>query len=125
MATATAELAVAVPQVMAHRMTRMAMAGLLPSDRDRKEFALMVAEKESAFIEGWQAMAAHTVRTSQALAMTLSRSFWSPAFHGESSPSAVVADLHDATFGVVATALEPMHRTAMANARRLARTRLR
>jgi hypothetical protein len=124
-ATKAAELAVAVPQVMAHRMTRMAMAGPLPSLRDRKEFELMLAEKETAFVEGWQAMAAHTVRASHALAATLSRSFWAPAFQGDSSPSAVAVDLHDATFGVVATALAPMHRTAMANAKRLARTKLR
>ena len=121
----TAELAVAVPQVMAHRMTRMAMAGPLLSPRDRKEFERMVSEKESAFAEGWQAMALHTVRASQALAVTLSKSFWSPAFHGDSSPSAIVADFHDATFGIVAKALEPVHRTAMANAKRLSRTKLR
>jgi hypothetical protein len=33
-----AELAFAVPQVVAHRVTRMALAGPSLSDRDRKEF---------------------------------------------------------------------------------------
>lgn len=120
-----AELAVAVPQVMAHRLTRLAMAGPAPSPRDRKEFARMVAEKEKAFVEGWQAMALHTLHANQALAVTLSQSFWTPAFHGNRSASAVAAKLHNATFGVVATGFAPMHRTAVANAKRLARTKLR
>jgi hypothetical protein len=30
------ELAMAVPQVMAHRLTRMALAGATPSARDRR-----------------------------------------------------------------------------------------
>ena len=48
LAMQSAQLAVAVPQVVAHRVTRMAIAGPKLSQRDRKEFALMVAEKESA-----------------------------------------------------------------------------
>jgi len=39
-----AELAWAVPQVVAHRLARIAGAGLKPTLRDRKEFARMVAE---------------------------------------------------------------------------------
>ena len=56
----TAELALAVPQVVAHRLLRMAHAGPHLSARDRKEFARMVAEKNSAFGESWNAMALQT-----------------------------------------------------------------
>ena len=43
------DLAVAAPQVVAHRLTRMAMAGANPSARDRREFTRMVSEKQTAF----------------------------------------------------------------------------
>jgi hypothetical protein len=40
-----AELGVAAPLVIAHRLTRMALAGHTPSVRDRREFTLMSTEK--------------------------------------------------------------------------------
>ena len=46
-----AELAFAAPQVVAHRVTRMAIAGPSLSERDRKEFQRMGAEKTAAFSE--------------------------------------------------------------------------
>ena len=45
------ELAFAAPQVVAHRVTRMAIAGPSLSERDRKEFERMGAEKTAAFSE--------------------------------------------------------------------------
>ena len=68
LAAKTAELAFAIPQVVAHRMTRMAMAGPSLSDRDRKEFQLMSAEKTAAFTESWNAMNMQAIRANQALA---------------------------------------------------------
>jgi hypothetical protein len=50
------ELAVAVPQVMAHRLTRMALAGPVLSARDRREFHGMAQEKMHAFWQSWFAM---------------------------------------------------------------------
>jgi len=78
--TRAAELAVAAPQVVAHRVARMAVAGPALSERDRKEFKLMVAEKQAALTQAIQAMA---------------------------------------------KVMAPVHRKAVANAKRLARTRLR
>ena len=43
--TQAVELAFAVPQVVAHRVTRMAIAGPTLSARDRKEFQRMGAER--------------------------------------------------------------------------------
>ena len=57
----SAELALAVPQVVAHRLTRMAIAGPKLSKRDQKEFQRMVAEKKNAFTESWIAMATQPV----------------------------------------------------------------
>jgi len=69
------ELAFAVPQVVAHRVTRMALSGPRLSARERKEFELMVAEKNSAFGESWNAMAAQAARANRALAASFFQSF--------------------------------------------------
>ncbi len=121
----SAELAFAVPQVVAHRMTRMAMAGASPSERDQKEFALMVAEKNDAFNESWSAMAAQALSANQALASSFVKSFWSLSAGRKPSAQAVVAQLQSATLEVLGKGMAPVHRKAVANAKRLARTKLR
>jgi hypothetical protein len=123
--TKTAELAVAVPQVVAHRVIRMATSGPTLSERDRKEFQLMVAEKKMAFAEAWQAMAAQSMRASQTLAMSFLRSIWSPSLRGKPTAGKVAAQLQSAALGVFGKGLAPVHRKAVANAKRLARTKRR
>jgi hypothetical protein len=44
-ATKAAEISFAAPQVIAHRLTRMASSGSNPSARDRREFQQMGMEK--------------------------------------------------------------------------------
>jgi hypothetical protein len=124
-AAKAAELAVAVPQVVAHRITRMALSGPTLSERDRKEFELMVAEKKSAFAEAWQAMAAQSFRANQALATSMFRSIWSPSLGRKPGGAKVAAQIQSAAIGVFAKGLAPVHRKAVANAKRLARTKLR
>jgi len=120
------ELVTAVPQVVAHRMTRMALAGPKLSERDRKEFALMIAEKNSAFSESWNAMALQAMRSHQALALSLTRSLWTvPSLRKKATASALAVELHNAALGVFGKGLAPVHRKAVANAKRLARTKLR
>ncbi|MES2959747.1 MAG: polyhydroxyalkanoate granule-associated phasin [Pseudomonadota bacterium] len=125
LATKSAELALAVPQVVAHRLARMAIAGSTLSTRDQEEFTLMAAEKGAAFVEAWQAMATQTVLAHQAMAMSFARSFWSLAPRGRLTPARVAAQLQGAALGVIAKGLAPVHRKATANAKRLARTKLR
>ncbi len=67
----TTELALAVPQVVAHRLLRMAHAGPHLSARDRKEFARMIAEKNSAFGESWNAMALQMLQSQRTFAAAL------------------------------------------------------
>ena len=86
LATKAAELAVAVPQVVAHRVTRMALSGPTLSPRDRKEFERMVAEKNAAFAESWQAMATQAMLANQALASSFFRSFLSVSMGREAVP---------------------------------------
>jgi hypothetical protein len=125
LADKTAQLAVAVPQVMAHRMTRMALAGPRLSSRDRKEFELMVAEKNAALGEAWTAMAAQTAKVNQALAESFFSSLLLAAQGRKSSATAPALQWQQAMLSVLGKGLAPVHRKAMANARRLARTKLR
>ncbi len=125
-ATKTAELAVAVPQVVAHRVTRMAIAGPTPSARDRKEFERMVAEKKVAFTQAWQAMASEAVLANQALAQSALRTIWTPTNWGKPAVADEFArQMQGATLGVLGKGLAPVHRKAVSNAKRLARTKLR
>ena len=103
------ELAFAVPQVVAHRLTRMALAGPVLSARDRREFHGMAQEKVHAFWQSWFAMGWAMLQASQQA--------WIAALQGARVP------LLDAE-AVLAKGLAPVHRRATANARRLARTRL-
>lgn len=122
----TAELAFAVPQVVAHRLLRMANAGPHLSARDRKEFARMIAEKNSAFGESWNAMALQALQSNRAFAATLARAAWTPpSTRGNPAAHALATQLHNAALAVLGKGLAPVHRRAVANAKRLARTRLR
>jgi hypothetical protein len=125
LATQATELSIAASQVVAHRVARMGLAGPAPSERDRKEFQLMMAEKETAFTESWRAMTSEALRAGQSFAASSLRSFWAPSLGGTASAGAMMAQWHDAALGVFGKGLEPVHRKAVANARRLARTKLR
>ena len=125
LATQAAELAVAVPQVVAHRVTRMAIAGPTLSARDRKEFELMVAEKKTAFAKAFQAMTTQTVRANQVLSASFVRSMLSPTGWSQPAAGKLASEVHDAALGILGKGMAPVHRKAVANAKRLARTRLR
>ena len=66
----SAGLALAVPEVMAHRLTRLWLAGPRPSQRDRDEFYRKGAEKLAAFYESWNAMFLEAYRVSLGLAFS-------------------------------------------------------
>src|SRR6185503_20386037 len=72
------ELGFAAPQVIAHRLARMASAGASPSARDRAEFRRMGAEKIAAGKEAWTAMAAQAVLENQKFALSFMQSLWFP-----------------------------------------------
>jgi len=102
LAAQTVDLAFAVPQVLAHRLTRMAMAGATPSARDQREFYRMGTEKVAAFNEAWAAMAMQTMQT-----------WWFPTL------------LSSAALDILSKGMTPYRRRAVANARRLGRPRRR
>src|SRR5512146_2241790 len=82
----TTQIAWAAPQVIAHRLARMAAAGPILTERDHKEFSLMGTEKLSAFTESWVAMWTHAFQTNITLMTSLLRAFWWPWMPGRTSP---------------------------------------
>lgn len=120
LAVQAAEMAFAAPQVIAHRTARMALGGLTPSARDRKELNAMGAEKAAAFVESWSAMALEAMRINQQLTLSAMQSFWFP-WSGTRSRRSVSAQLDQAADAMLRVAMAPVHRRAVANAKRLGR----
>jgi hypothetical protein len=108
LAARSAELAFAVPQVIAHRALRS----------DRKELHLMGAEKVMAFGESWNAMMMQSVLEYQRVAISLAMSFWFPWASRRSPFSSVMP-------AILGAGLAPIHRRARANVRRLGKRRAR
>jgi hypothetical protein len=119
LAVQTIELGVAVPQVIAHRVARMAIAGASPSARDRKELRRMGTEKVAAFNEAWNAMAVEAFRANQRLTLSFMQSLWFPWIHPKRrQPS-------NAALDILGKGMAPVRRRAVANAKRLGRVKRR
>ena len=124
LAAQAAELAFAAPQVIVHRLGRMALAGANPSRRDRREFTRMGSEKSAAFVESWMAMAS----TAWRMQLDFWLSCWGLGFSpwlGRGGRRTVnsLADAQRAGAAILASGLAPVHRRAVANAKRLGRQR--
>lgn len=107
------ELSMAVPQVISHRLTRMALSGPVLSPRDQREFTRMVVEKQDAFNQSWLTMGAEMFKVQQQLCQAWLQNPWTL---GQKLPA--VADK------VAAKSLAPIRRKAVANAKRLSKTSL-
>lgn len=116
----TADLAVAVPQVVAHRLGRMVNAGANPSAADNDEMQQMCTEKVAAFFESWGAMAAEMFRVQQAFAISTLMAFWMPwTEQGQNALLSTSSQLQAAGESILTAGLAPVHRRALANAERL------
>lgn len=112
-ATQLVELGIAAPQVVAHRLARMAGAGPQLSARDRREFVGMVVEKQTAFAEAWMAMWVEGWQAQQR--------WWLSCLGQAPSAAQQAAQVRTAWEQVAARGIAPVRRTAVANARRLSR----
>lgn len=111
--TQLVELGIAAPQVVAHRLARMAAAGTRPSARDRREMVRMVVEKQAAFAQGWMAMWVEGWLAQQQLLLAcLSGSPWAPGSAKQAG---------EAWERMLERGIAPVRRRAVANARRLSR----
>jgi hypothetical protein len=108
-------LSIAAPQVVAHRMGRMAIS--TGSVADRAEFTRMGAEKVEAFVESWTAMWGAAWRAQQAMALHMVQSSLRAARPVWPTQQALSRHVLD----VMTDGLAPVHRRAAANAKRLGR----
>jgi hypothetical protein len=118
------ELAIDTPQVIAHRLERLAEAEVPLSARDQKEFRRMGSEKVAAFSESWLRMAMEIGKIQQQW-MWRWASSWPTMFLGWGKNANAFSQLASPTQMVQAgtdifkAGLLPVHRTAHANAKRL------
>lgn len=130
LARRSSELGQAVPEVVAARIGRMVQAGPWPGRRDRLEAQRMVVEKFEALGEsGWR-MAARMAAIQQQYALWWMQAWWKLALGGWTRPRTLRAlsaranrQLAGGALDVALHGLEPVHRRAVANARRLRRPR--
>jgi len=118
LATQARELGLAVPEVVAQRVVRMAFAGWSPSAADREEFLRMSAEKVSAFYESWNSMFIAVCRAN--LQLLLAAPAWSTVWSTKGH-RATSAKVQRAALDILASGVAPIHRRAVGNAKRLRR----
>lgn len=143
LALQTTEMLLASVQVIGHRTSRMASAGLLPSARDRREFSLMGQEKIDAASESVQAMTAHMLSIHQQMAARAMSGMLASAADAFALATSMTAGqalarqaklvktltrgaasattLTNAAARVAHRGLKPIHARATANAKRLAK----
>jgi len=100
----------------------MALAGAQPNARDRREFQRMGTEKVGAFYESWAAMYGQMIRIQLEAAATILRFAWFPRTRSASLPR---VDVARTALTVLGKGMAPVRRRAVANAKRLGRTRFR
>jgi hypothetical protein len=125
LARRTGELSIAAPQVIAHRLTRMALAGPRPGRRDRNEFYAMFAEKQAAFARSWLDMLTEGWRIQQRFALSTLQAMSRSQPVSKRTIAAGAWKINDAAIALAARGLAPVHRKAVSNAKRLGRRRLR
>lgn len=143
LAARSGEMLMASQQVIAARSARIAAAGATPSLADQREFTRMVSEKVDAFsrsalgagaawtpglqalasqaMQSWAALASSGLQlaSSRNLAQALQRQAELARRANRHVP--VLWRASEAQARLLDTALEPVHRTATANSRRLGR----
>jgi hypothetical protein len=119
------DLSIAAPQVIAHRLARMAQAGATPTSRDIAEFHRMGAEKVAAFGTAWQAMGFAAMRAQRSYLQALTRSLLTPWWLAPPDVGAFARRANAAAADVLAAGIAPLRHKAVGNARRLARQRRR
>jgi hypothetical protein len=122
LARRSSSLALAVPEVVAHRVSRALLAGASPSASDRREFHLMGAEKVAAFYESWAAMSMQNYLATMRL--WSSPGLWfSLMANPRGAARRLASHQHDTALAMMTGGLAPISRRAAANAVRLRRKR--
>ena len=135
------ELLHATMQVVSVRTTRMALAGPMPDERDRREFSLMSCEKGEAASESIQALGSGFINLAIVIARDTSKHLWATTAAATTLASSCTAaqwferqaeffrlatdypthplQLAGSSAGLMQEVLAPIHGRATANAKRL------
>jgi hypothetical protein len=119
------KLGMAAPQVVAHRVGRMATSGPVMSARDRQEFSGMVSEKQLALTQSMQSMWLAGAKAHQDFWVTYSRSLLQPPWLKSHTNSQLAKQVQQAGFNLLSEGLAPFERKASSNAKRLAKSKKR
>ena len=118
------ELSLAAPLVVAQRVSRMMAAGPAPSARDRRELSLMGTEKVLAFQQAWAGMWTQAAFSQFALARSLAAAAVPAMPFGQRHTELATWGLMSReALKVLSAGMSPVHRKALANAKRLSRRR--
>jgi hypothetical protein len=127
--TQASQMMLAAPHVVVHRLGRFARAGPRPSLTDQREFHRMSLEKVVAFGEAWQAMTLQMLKSNQELASSMMRSWWPTAAARRGVAPQTLAQTagawQNAALDILSQGIRPVHRRAVANAKRLSRSKTR
>jgi hypothetical protein len=122
--TKASELSLAAPQVVAHRMARLLSAGVVPSVHDQREFMRMGTEKVEAFVESWGAMSAQALQAQHEMMASMLQAWCNP-WAWATSPveplQQLQAQAQHSMLSLIEQGVDPLHRRAVANAKRLSR----
>ena len=121
--TQAVELCLVAPQVVAHRLARMVVAGPLPTTRGQQELLRMGEEKITAFQQSWAAMWVQALHLQLQVAQGLPRATAQSLSRGEPAWMPLLHATAHGTTSLLQAGLAPVHRRAVANARRLQRNR--
>ncbi len=115
------ELAVATQEVVARRLLQMSTTGINPSSNDHEEFHRMWIEKITVANESWSAMASEVMDYQQKLLDSYA-SYWMNPWSFFALPVHThINHAHNAGNKVLEKGMEPIHRTAVENAKRLSK----
>ncbi len=117
--TRSMELAVSVPEVVAHRLMNFSTAGVSYSPNDYLELYRMWSEKYTVFGESWSAMANEVLRYQQTILASYSRYWFNPWLMPYASQQSVLMSTVGFGEAVIKKGLDPIHRTTIENAKRL------
>lgn len=113
------ELAEAAPQVIAKRLGSLAASGPMLSLQDQQDLQEMVSEKQTAFTQSFVAMSMQMMVSQQELAMKAMKSLIWPTGSANANLMQAADDAQSAALDVLDKGLDPIHKTAVANAKRL------
>jgi hypothetical protein len=117
------DMALAAPQVVAHRVARLASARAPLSARQQREFMAMGLEKAVAFQQSWLAMGLEVARLQQRAMLSWWQAAWTPWWSAARTPAASRSDWQRVAMGIAGAGIRPIRRKVVANARRFQRVR--